>query len=675
MSADLASDTEWALRLSHPTTNWLRELTVRIDGVSPTLDVAARVMTQLGARVVTGADDLGSPDVVLVDRIGAASDIPGVAHASAEEYLAHVARTNQAVWVTATAFGLSTARADDVASDLTLLADGGILGHSRIGAEWAPTVPPGDLALKVTGYVMVVAALHAHHAFRAQNTAIHVDVSARDSVIATGLTLEMAHALSNCPDEGGSARYGAPSGFFECADGSIYVLVLEQHQWQAFRSALAPLMDSIETLVDARDNADLVNQKLASWTADRTVEECERLLQDAGVPASQVNSLASLATRARAAGRPVDLDAPDAAPLPAQLFEPEESIPGPSGVIPLDRLRVLDAGHVLAVPLAAAWLGAMGAAVTKLEDPERLDIYRRRGPFANGQAGLNRSAYFNQLNFSKERLELKVGHAEARLDLDEYDVVVHNLTPRRSKAVGVDLREALLTSSPTLAIASSGFGGTGPWANYRAYGHNIHAFAGLVAATRDARGEMGDMGTPWADPLTSVGIATWVLAWSLDPGERPTVAVDISMAELTAAQIGNLGALSVDEIYAPAPVGGHFFIRTADGTLLAVSLRSDTEVAHFESVVGTFPSVVGFAQELDFPNLPADTQSRLREVGIPVAPVVTAHDIAHDEEIRDTGLFAAVTSSALGEYEVTGLPWTFVGEPRIAANAAPEVDG
>ena len=86
------------------------------------------------------------------------------------------------------------------ASDLTLLAAGGILGHSRTGDEFAPTVPPGTVALKLVGHLTVVAALHGLHARRAGKGPVHADLSAQAAIIATGLSLEMAHALSRCPD-------------------------------------------------------------------------------------------------------------------------------------------------------------------------------------------------------------------------------------------------------------------------------------------------------------------------------------------------------------------------------------------------------------------------------------------------------------------------------------------
>lgn len=675
----LPSQTEGAAPVTAKV-SWLKGTRVLTDGTSATLDVASRVFAQLGAEVVSGnPDGTVDADIVLVDRICDPRGVPGSEAATVAEYLEHVAATNTAVWVTASAYGLHTARRDAVASDLTLLAAGGILGHSRIGDEWAPTVPPGDLGLKLVGYVMVVAALHAAHTRRVTGVAQHVDVSAQGSVIATGLALEMAHALSNCPDEGGSARYGAPSGFFSCLDGLIYVLVLEQHQWTAFRRTLAPALDSVETLIQARDQTDHVNTQLAAWASTRTAEECEHILQGAGVPCTQINTLDILTERAHAAGRSLDLSGSDAPPLPAQVrhVATEDS----RSVIGLADLRVLDAGHVLAVPLGAAWLGAMGASVTKLEDPQRLDIYRRRGPFAGGVAGPNRSAYFNQLNFGKGTLDLAVGTPDAELDLTQFDVVLQNLMPRRAKAVGADLERVLATGSATdsakLAISSSGFGGTGEWAGYRAYGHNIHAFAGLVGATLDARGEMGDMGTPWADPLTSVAIAAWVLAWSLAPERNDSVGVDISMAELTAAQIADLHGLDPTEIYRGPEIGGDFFLRTpGSDQLLAVSLRTSEEVARFEALVGQpLPSLTTRGQlvELD----PADVDvaaldGRLRDADLPASLVYTSHDLARDPFVRSTGLYQKVTSTDLGDHEITGLPWQFAGHPHPPIQAAPE---
>jgi len=658
------------------TGRWLEGISVLAEGSTPALDVAAKVFRQFGADVRQDEGGHAVADIVLVDRISGPSGPPGWPELSAADYTQQARTANRSVWVTATAFGLGSARGDARASDLTLLASGAILGHARIGEEWPPVTPPGTVALKLVGYVMVVSALHALHEVRRDGKPRHVDLSAQGAIVATGLSLEMAHALADCPDEGGTARYGAPSGFYGCLDGAVYVLVLEEHQWAAFRRVLTPAVDEVATLQDARDRADFVNDQLRAWTATRTVDECETVFQTAGVPCTAVNTLRRLVDRSAEVGRAIELTGEAAVPLPADIVEvPVPTPPAAQGPIPLHELRVLDAGHVLAVPLAAAWLGAMGAQVTKIEDPERLDVYRRRGPFAQGVPGVNRSAYFNQLNFCKTSVPVSTLDGPAPVDVADFDVVVQNLSPGRSRALGVDPDHCLHGPHAALAVSSSGFGRRGAWAGYRAYGHNIHAFSGLVAATRDVHGEMGDLGTPWADPLTSVAIVTVVLAWSLAGTRDVSTGVDISMAEVGAVQIAELLDHDPHEAYAPRAVGGDFYVRV-DGTpdLVAVSLHSADDVARFEQVTGA-AFIAGMRKGELLPTagpLPGDLADRLRDAGLMAAPVHVTHELAHDPFLHSTGLFQDVESRTLGRYRVTGLPWRFVGRPRPTLQAAPE---
>ncbi|NGP05795.1 hypothetical protein G6038_09950 [Rhodococcus sp. 14C212] len=617
-------------------------------------------------------------DVVLVDRIEQPAVLPDGHAPSADEYREFVAANNRNVWVTASAFGLTDIRADMFASDLTLLAAGGILGHSRIGDEFAPTVPPGTVALKLVGHVTAVAALHGLHARRAGTGPVHADVSAQAAIIATGLSLEMAHALSRCPDEGGSARYGAPSGFVDCRDGAVYVLVLEEHQWRAFRSVMGSSLESVTTLEDARQQSDHVNAQLTAWASTRTAQECEQVLQAAGVPCTAVNAVETFAERSRALGRNFDLSGPDCPVLPTQITEVPKDTDDTAGRRRLSDLRVLDAGHVLAVPLAGAWLGAMGAHVAKLEDLDRLDVYRRRGPFVDGTPGPNRSAYFNQLNFCKHPLQFSGGDSSRAVDLASFDVVMENLSPHRARAIGVDTTSVLAQHSPKLLLSSSGFGRTGAWAGYRAYGHNIHAFAGLVNATKDARGGMGDIGTPWADPLTSVILVTWTLAWCLAESHTSSLALDISMAELVAVQIAELAGPEAADPYAPREAETEFFMREhATGRLLAITLRSDEERARFEAATGVRPPVIDRRVPL-IDQVPTaqdghDLEQALLEQGLTVSVVHTSAGLVRDEFVRSTDLFRSVESPSVGRYEVTGLPWTLVGEQVQPLRPAPEL--
>lgn len=665
-------------------TTWLDGLTVLQVGHTPALTVAGPVLAQLGAAVDVVAElptDV-TADVVLVDRISGPVDVPGVGAAIAADYLKHVTAKNTRVWVTATAFGISSARGDAYATDMTLLAAGGILGHSRPDQDVAPTLPPGHMSLKLVGHLMAAAALHGVHLYRDSFEPVHLDVSGQASIIATGLTLEMAHALSRCPNEGGSSRYGAPSGFVECRDGSVYVLVMEDHQWQSFRSVLGKPLEEIRSLDEARTQTNYVNECMRGWAAERTAQECEEVLQGAGVPCTAVNSLDEFSRRSEKIGRNVSAERGDARPvLPAQVVDHRPMVnPQKQGSSPLSSFHVLDAGHVLAVPLAAAWLGALGARVTKLEDPARMDVYRRRGPFVDGVAGPNRSAYFNQVNFCKQSLPFSTSDGKGALELDDFDIVLENLSPHRAERVGVDSHSVAGVERDMLLLSSSGFGHTGEWSDYRAYGHNIHAFAGVVAASRDGHGNMGDIGTPWADPLTSAALVAWVLAWTLSP-QRESFSFDISMAELVAAQISELEISDVDPFAAPAEGDDFFLVVPGADRLLAVGLQSEDQRQRFEAVTGIqIPKQERRGTMVQVMSAHSATgrgtvtlMDDLLAEGIAASWVYTAPELARDPFVRGTGLFHTMNSPALGDYEVTGMPWTPLDREPRPFRAAPEV--
>ena len=654
---------------------WLEGVRVTVVGDSVSTAMASSVLGQFGSTLtrVDGVDDVScDADIVLVDLI----DDGGGTRGGRDQYVQRVGELNRSVWVTVSAYGMTDPRAEANGSELTLLAAGGILGHTPGPDGEAPTIPAGSLGSNLVGNVMAMAALHGLSEFRSNARPAHLDLSGQGAIIATGLSLEMAHALNDCPSVGGAARYGAPSGFFECRDGSVYVLVLEQHQWEGFRGVLSPALGAVRTVEEASERPDEVNQALARWTAPRTVIECEAALQEAGVPCATVHTIQSFRESAAGAGRRFDA----AMPLPAVVQDLERESATARGHIPLPELRILDSGHVLAVPLASAWLGAMGASVTKAEDPLRLDIYRRRGPFAQGIAGPNRSAYFNHLNFSKIGLDIEVGADGSSLDIEPYDVVMHNLSPHRAALLGVDPRQVGGSTPPKLSLASSGFGRTGAWSEYRAYGTTIHAFAGLIAATRNVRGEMSGIGTPWADPLASVSAAIWILAWALAPEKEQSMSVDVSMAESLAAHLVDQMDVEPESTYAPGRFGGDFFLllpRT--GEQLAVTISNAHEAETYAAVVGAaVPVVTRRGQRFELPGGVGDDlsgreiEARLQGAGVRASLVYDAPALAHDPRLFDSEVFQFVESSARGRYAVSGLPWRFVGRDKRPLTAAPE---
>ena len=120
----------------------------------------------------------------------------------------------------------------------------------------------------------------------------------------------MVHALLNCAGDAGARRYGAPAGFYPCADGVVRISAMEDHQWQGLVRALGnpAWTEAYATTASRTEHAELIDARLAELTGSMTKRDCEEVLQANGVPATAMNSpeeiLASTHYRSRGACGP-----------------------------------------------------------------------------------------------------------------------------------------------------------------------------------------------------------------------------------------------------------------------------------------------------------------------------------------------------------------------------------
>jgi crotonobetainyl-CoA:carnitine CoA-transferase CaiB-like acyl-CoA transferase len=641
-------------------------------------------------------------DVILCDRI--TRRWPTDTRVS--EYVELVSRTNHSVWVSLTAFGLSGPDADRRGSNLVTTAASGLLSIVRDMATGQPLMMRGGQALLCIGQVGALAALHGLDRFAAKGAPVHVDVSGQEAALATGPFQQFNHRLLEGNGEVGAGRFAGPMGWYPCADGLVRISVMEEHQWKAIVAAMGEpdWAAGIVSFEDRRAHAAQIDQGMAAWTAHHSKFESEAVLQSHGVPATAVRSpqdllqssqfaeRGTLRSRHTAEGmiRVVDT------PYTVVASPPEDR--GRSKPRSLRGLRVAEFSHVLAVPLAGSILGAMGADVIKIEDPRRLDLYRRRAPYVGGEEGDERGAYFASANHSKSSMIASYEeNPEALADLlDAADVLVENFGRRRASRTGISA-DLLARSHPhLLALSSSGFGYTGPWAGYKAYAYNIHAMCGACDVTRDSENRpVMEFGTPWADLITGYCLAAIVAAWAVGTGCTSGIALDLSMLDVAVSRfnqylgLASLGKENDDPTDEPCGAVSLLLPTAGDGAWLAVTIASAGDWLNVQDILGKpaelavsiFDSpehryenrhvladlLAGLVRETDV----AVLLESFHRADVAVSKVLTVAELIEDPHLEAREFFAPVNHPVWGERRLVGLPWRFSGQPPIALGAPP----
>jgi crotonobetainyl-CoA:carnitine CoA-transferase CaiB-like acyl-CoA transferase len=670
------------------------------------LDRGKRIVTvsdrqQLDELIARGAD--GVPfDVVVFDRVlGARGALAGLADTAS--YAAFVDRHNRNAWLTVSAFGLTGERADDVATELTVAAAGGMLSAVRDERTGQPLKLAGQQSLLNTGQAGALAVCHAID-LATTGRPVHLDLAAVEATLAMGTVLEVGGLLLKTGSLGGAKRYGAPADFYECSDGLIRISAMEDHQWQGVVAAMGnpDWTEQFSTMESRIAAPEIVDSNVRTWTQMRTKEAAEEVLQTNGVPATAVYSPAEILDSPQLEHRGAFESLPlDDSRTARVVGLPFRVVAGDNRGVPKRRslrgLRVLEASRVLAVPLAGSILGALGAEVTKLEDLPRLDMYRRRGPYIDGQPGTERSAYFALMNHSKGSAAFDVDTHRDRLDalLARTDVVLENLGPKRSRELGLGAAVALSNQPDVLAISSSGFGQDGPRADYRAYAYNLQASCALGYLTRTEDGHGAEIDIAWADLVSAYALATIVAAWAVGPSGNTGTGIDFSMADLVIAHFNEFIAAAsldprreaVDRANELSPYAPNGVYPTSDGWV-ALSVEDDEQFTRLSKVLGSRAltdsmfdtSANRFEQRRVLDRRIADaTRNRaavelaadLRAAGVPAEQVRGAEELLADAQLASREFLTAVEHTEWGGRQIVGIPWRPFGASAMRLGPPP----
>ncbi|MEL6297268.1 MAG: CoA transferase [Pseudomonadota bacterium] len=271
---------------------------------------------------------------------------------------------------------------------------------------------------------------------------------------------------------------------------------------------------------------------------------------------------------------------------------------------PLAHIKVLDLSRILAGPLAAQYLGDLGAEVIKIERPGKGDDTRDWGPpfFVDprdGDPGI--SAYFSCANRNKRSVAIDLTDAEgcalvAKL-ADEADVVIENFKAGGLVKYGLDAASVRARNPRAVYCSITGFGQTGPYAHRAGYDFLTQAMGGLMSVTGEPDTVPGGgpvkVGVAISDQFTGLNALAGIMAALIkrdQTGEGEHI--EVSLLESTIAGLVNQAASYLADGTVAGRLGNahptvvpYQAFATADGHLI-LAVGNDTQFARFCEAAG-----------------------------------------------------------------------------------------
>ena len=142
---------------------------------------------------------------------------------------------------------------------------------------------------------------------------------------------------------------------------------------------------------------------------------------------------------------------------------------------PLQGVRVVEMGQLIAIPFAMKLLADMGAQVIRLESTGRLESYRSDSVYLNETHGefWNRGANFYEQNRNKLGITLDLARPEGLELLKSLiaisDVFAENFTPRVIRNFGLEYGDLRRIKPDIIMVSSTGYGFSGPVGQLRSH--------------------------------------------------------------------------------------------------------------------------------------------------------------------------------------------------------------
>jgi crotonobetainyl-CoA:carnitine CoA-transferase CaiB-like acyl-CoA transferase len=371
---------------------------------------------------------------------------------------------------------------------------------------------------------------------------------------------------------------------------------------------------------------------------------------------------------------------------------------------PLDGIRVLDFTQVYAGPTCTRILGDLGADIVKVEGLTRIDGVRML--LATDQTLMpepwNRGFYYSLRNAGKRSLTAELTREEGRdlikRILPSFDIVAESFTPRVMRGFGLDYESLREVKPDLIMISLSGYGQSGPHAQWSAYGMGLEPASGISQLTGYAGGPPLRTGISFTDPLTGFMAAAAVLT-ALRYRRRTGKGQYIDLSEQEAAMAVSAYALLDYQMNGRGPERRGNRGRVAapqgcyrcggDDDWLVISISGDDEWQRFCEVIGhadwatdeRFRTVLARHENHDALDALIEGWTReedhyeafhlLQRAGVTAAPVLNGKELLFDPHLMERGQFDLLEHGAQGKRPIprhlSARFETFEAKPRAAA--------
>jgi len=378
---------------------------------------------------------------------------------------------------------------------------------------------------------------------------------------------------------------------------------------------------------------------------------------------------------------------------------------------PLAGVRVIEHGQLLAVPAAARMLSDLGAEVIKIEPAFRLDSHRQTTFPENdpGDRFWDRGGTYHSENRGKLGLTLDLRNPASveifRRLVAISDVVMENFTPRVMKGFGLDYDALRRVRPDIIMLSSTGYGHTGPWANFKAVGPTTEAASGVASVTGYEGGIPVLPDIPYTD-YTAADQGVFAILAALYRRRRTGEGafIDLSQVEAQASLAGELfmEASLPNTVHEPrgtahpAMAPHDFFPCAGEDRWIAIAVSCEEEWQGLVAAMGQ-PDWVTDASfsslELRQSSLPdlndhitawtcdqdaIDLMHLLQSYGVPAGAVLNARDLVLNEHLHARGFFEWMPHPeelAIPDKPYPGAPWRFSMSSRGSSRPAPLLGG